>query len=126
MTSPSIPDRVPAGATPEGDGIITGDGRVRVDAFIDFLCPFCRQFELSTGATLLLKGPGGLPTIIGAITASALLVSGRRALKNPAIWIGLFLGIGKAVTANDRLAEGIELPQRLAEKPRRRMRLLHP
>jgi protein-disulfide isomerase len=52
MTDLTTPDRIPAGATPEGDGIITGDGRVRVDAFIDFLCPFCRQFELSTGATL--------------------------------------------------------------------------
>jgi protein-disulfide isomerase len=46
------PDRIPVGATPEGDGIITGDGPVRVDAFIDFLCPFCRQFELSAGPAL--------------------------------------------------------------------------
>jgi protein-disulfide isomerase len=29
-----------------------GHGLVRVDAFIDFLCPFCRQFELSAGPTL--------------------------------------------------------------------------
>src|SRR3984957_1584226 len=52
MTDLTHPDRIPAGATPEGDGIITGNGRVRVDAFIDFLCPFCRQFELSAGPTL--------------------------------------------------------------------------
>lgn len=54
MTSPTVPARVPAGATPEGDGLIVGDGPVRVDAFIDFLCPFCRRFELS--AAPLLSG----------------------------------------------------------------------
>jgi protein-disulfide isomerase len=52
MTSPKIPDRVPAGATPEGDGIVVGAGPVRVDVFVDFLCPFCRQFELAAGPTL--------------------------------------------------------------------------
>ena len=52
MTSPRIPDRVPAGATPEGDGIIVGAGPVRVDIFIDFQCPFCRRFELAAGPTL--------------------------------------------------------------------------
>jgi protein-disulfide isomerase len=52
MTQPAIPSRLPAGATPEGDGIIAGKGLVRVDAYIDFLCPFCRQFELSSGGTL--------------------------------------------------------------------------
>jgi len=58
MTDPTTPNRVPAGATPEGDGIITGDGPVPVDAFIDFLCPFCRRFELSASASLadLIKG----------------------------------------------------------------------
>ena len=52
MTDLIAPDRIPAGATPEGDGVITGDGPVRVDAFIDFLCPFCRQFELSAEPAL--------------------------------------------------------------------------
>jgi protein-disulfide isomerase len=52
MTDLIAPDRIPAGATPEGDGVITGDGPVRVDAFVDFLCPFCRQFELSAGPAL--------------------------------------------------------------------------
>ena len=49
MTHPTIPDRVPAGATPEGDGVVVGPGPVRIDAFIDFLCPFCKRFELSSG-----------------------------------------------------------------------------
>jgi protein-disulfide isomerase len=39
----SIP--VPAGATQSGDGIAVGSGPITVDAYIDFLCPFCRQFE---------------------------------------------------------------------------------
>ena len=52
MTSPNIPDRVPAGATPEGDGIVVGAGPVRIDAFIDFQCPFCRRFELAAGPAL--------------------------------------------------------------------------
>jgi protein-disulfide isomerase len=50
--TPGRPDRIPAGATPEGDGIVIGDGQVRVDAFIDFLCPFCRRFELSSAPAL--------------------------------------------------------------------------
>src|ERR1700728_4337814 len=52
MTELAVPSRLPAGVTAEGDGIVIGDGPVRVDAFIDFLCPYCRQFELSAAATL--------------------------------------------------------------------------
>ncbi len=52
MTHPIAPSHVPAGATPEGDGVLVGDGPVRVDAFIDFQCPFCRLFELNSGPTL--------------------------------------------------------------------------
>ena len=52
MTEQIIPIRVPAGATPEGDGIVVGDGPVRVDAYIDFQCPYCRRFELAAGPTL--------------------------------------------------------------------------
>lgn len=52
MTSPNIPDRVPAGATSEGDGIVVGAGPVRIDAFIDFQCPFCARFELAAGPAL--------------------------------------------------------------------------
>ena len=46
------PVHIPAGATETGDGIAVGDGPVVVDAFIDFLCPFCKQFELTAGPTL--------------------------------------------------------------------------
>ena len=52
MTHPITPGRVPAGATPEADGIVVGEGLVGVDIFIDFLCPYCRRFELSAGPAL--------------------------------------------------------------------------
>jgi protein-disulfide isomerase len=52
MTGPAAPSVVPAGATGEGDGIKVGAGPVRVDLFIDFMCPFCRRFELSAGPAL--------------------------------------------------------------------------
>jgi protein-disulfide isomerase len=52
VSAVQAPARVPAGATPEGDGIVLGDGPVRVDAYIDFLCPFCRQFDERSGPYL--------------------------------------------------------------------------
>ncbi|MFE7853179.1 DsbA family protein [Streptomyces sp. NPDC057403] len=48
----SSPSRVPASASPSGDGIVVGGGPVAVDAFIDFLCPFCKQFEATSGPIL--------------------------------------------------------------------------
>lgn len=57
MSEPKKPDQLPAGATPEGDGIAVGDGPVRVDMYIDFLCPFCQRFELNAaGALAALAG----------------------------------------------------------------------
>jgi protein-disulfide isomerase len=52
MNHPITPSRVPADATPEGDAVVIGEGQVRIDAFIDFLCPFCKRFELSSGPAL--------------------------------------------------------------------------
>jgi protein-disulfide isomerase len=46
------PVPVPRGATPEGDGIVVGTGPVDIEAYIDFQCPFCKQFELMTRPTL--------------------------------------------------------------------------
>jgi protein-disulfide isomerase len=51
-TAARAPAHAPAGATPDADGIVLGEGPVRVDAYIDFLCPFCRQFEERSGPVL--------------------------------------------------------------------------
>jgi protein-disulfide isomerase len=64
MTDPTVPSRLPAGATAEGDGIMIGRGQVRVDAFIDFLCPFCRRFELSAGPALAGLVSGGQISLV--------------------------------------------------------------
>jgi protein-disulfide isomerase len=63
VTHSIVPGRVPAGAAPEGDGILVGAGPVQVDIFIDFLCPFCRRFEQaaeSVLAGLVRDGPARL------------------------------------------------------------------
>jgi protein-disulfide isomerase len=52
MTHPTAPAHLPAGVTSAGDGVVIGAGPVTVDAYIDFLCPFCRQFELASAGTL--------------------------------------------------------------------------
>jgi protein-disulfide isomerase len=52
MTKMARPGHVPASATADGDGIVLGSGPITVDAYIDFLCPYCRAFELKTGETL--------------------------------------------------------------------------
>jgi protein-disulfide isomerase len=48
VTSAKAPDHIPANATVAGDGIVIGHGAVTVDAYIDFLCPYCREFEFSS------------------------------------------------------------------------------
>jgi protein-disulfide isomerase len=42
----------PAGANPEGTGIVVGSGPVDIDIYADFLCPFCKQFEQQAGETI--------------------------------------------------------------------------
>lgn len=42
----------PAGATPDGSGVQVGSGPVTIDVYEDFICPACREFERSAGATL--------------------------------------------------------------------------
>ena len=43
---------VPRGATDDKTGIAVGSGPVDIDAYIDFQCPFCKQFELVSGDTI--------------------------------------------------------------------------
>ena len=64
MTDLTVPSRLPVGVTAEGDGITLGHGPVRVDAFIDFLCPFCRRFELSAGPMLAGLVSGGRISLV--------------------------------------------------------------
>jgi protein-disulfide isomerase len=52
MNAIVAPAQVPAGTTAEGDGIALGSGPVTVDAYIDFLCPYCRMFEEESGPAL--------------------------------------------------------------------------
>ena len=62
--------QVPRGATTRGDGIVVGSGSIPIDIFIDFLCPFCKQFEerssgrldrlVFEGAVSLIYHPLGL------------------------------------------------------------------
>src|SRR3954452_10220212 len=61
---PTAPARVPAHAPPEGDGVVVGGGPVLVDAYIDFQCPFCRAFELSSGNALRAMVAEGLITLV--------------------------------------------------------------
>jgi protein-disulfide isomerase len=49
-TAPAL--QIPRGANADGDGIVVGAGAAVVEAYIDFQCPFCKQFELMAGPTL--------------------------------------------------------------------------
>ncbi|MFC4591483.1 DsbA family protein [Sphaerisporangium corydalis] len=46
------PVHIPAGVTGTEGGIAVGAGPVVVDVYLDFLCPFCKQFELTAGPKL--------------------------------------------------------------------------
>jgi protein-disulfide isomerase len=60
----AAPSRIPAGANDTGDGIVVGTGRVLVDAYIDFQCPFCRMFEEQSGPALWAMAAGGEITLV--------------------------------------------------------------
>jgi len=60
----AAPARVPAHTTPEGDGVVVSTGPIRVDAYIDFQCPFCRAFELSSGEALRAMATEGLIALV--------------------------------------------------------------
>ncbi|MBM0240266.1 thioredoxin domain-containing protein [Micromonospora sp. ATA32] len=42
----------PPGANDAGTGIVSGGGPVTIDLYEDFLCPVCKQFEQTSGATI--------------------------------------------------------------------------
>ncbi|MCW2947749.1 MAG: Protein-disulfide isomerase-like protein [Actinoallomurus sp.] len=64
MPQAPAPERVPAGASAEGDGIVIGAGPITIDVYIDFLCPFCKRFEEVAGPTLDRLVADGLVNII--------------------------------------------------------------
>jgi uncharacterized membrane protein YphA (DoxX/SURF4 family) len=47
QVSATLPGHVPAGATENGSGLAVTAGRVRVDIYLDYLCPECRIVEAS-------------------------------------------------------------------------------
>jgi protein-disulfide isomerase len=63
-TPPPAPARVPAGTNTDRDGVVLGEGPVTVDAFIDFLCPFCRAFEEASGPALNQMVDDGLISLV--------------------------------------------------------------
>lgn len=64
MPHASAPERAPRGAPADGDGVAVGGGPVVVDAYIDFQCPFCKQFEETAGPALEHLVVSGLTTIV--------------------------------------------------------------
>jgi protein-disulfide isomerase len=60
----AAPPRVPAHSTPQGDGVVVSSGPVLVDAYIDFQCPFCRAFEMTSGDALRAMAAEGLITLV--------------------------------------------------------------
>jgi 4-amino-4-deoxy-L-arabinose transferase-like glycosyltransferase len=48
---------------------------------------------LTVAATLLLKGPGGFPPILGALIAPSLLLRNWKWVRRPGVWIGILVGI---------------------------------
>jgi protein-disulfide isomerase len=60
----SPPRNIPAGTNRDADGIVLGSGAVTVDAYIDFLCPFCKQFEAASGPALARMVEDELITLV--------------------------------------------------------------
>jgi protein-disulfide isomerase len=55
---------VPAGTAEDADGIVIGAGPATVDIYIDFLCPFCKQFEQSSAAALDTIAAAGRSSLV--------------------------------------------------------------
>jgi protein-disulfide isomerase len=54
----------PPAATGDSGGIKVGSGPVTIDVYEDFICPACRQFEQTTGATLDRLVADGRATVV--------------------------------------------------------------
>jgi protein-disulfide isomerase len=60
----AAPEYVPTGAAEDVAGIVIGGGPAVVDIYIDFLCPFCRQFEESSRAALEAIAAAGSSSLV--------------------------------------------------------------
>ncbi|MCW2694198.1 MAG: protein-disulfide isomerase-like protein [Mycobacterium sp.] len=58
------PPRAPHHTTPEKDGVPLGSGPIVLDAYIDFQCPYCRAFEMSSGDSLRALADEGVITLV--------------------------------------------------------------
>jgi protein-disulfide isomerase len=67
MATPEViapPNQVPDRARGDGGGIVLGSGPAVVDAYIDFLCPFCRMFEERSGPMIDALVDRGVITLV--------------------------------------------------------------
>jgi protein-disulfide isomerase len=58
------PSRVPAGTTGDKAGLVFSSGAVRVDLYLDYLCPECRNTERALAADLLTLKASGSVTLV--------------------------------------------------------------
>ena len=54
--------------------------------------PWVVGLGVSTGAMLLLKGPGGLPPVLGALVGPSVVLRDWRWVRRPGVWVGLLIG----------------------------------
>ena len=54
--------------------------------------PWVAGLALSASAMLLLKGPGGLPPVVGALVGASVLLRDWRWTRRPGVWVGLAVG----------------------------------
>jgi len=64
LQRPNADAAVPKHATADGTGVTVGTGPVKVELFIDYLCPACRAFETSADSTLKGYVDSGRITIV--------------------------------------------------------------
>jgi 4-amino-4-deoxy-L-arabinose transferase-like glycosyltransferase len=81
------------------DALNTAFAVVSSVCVLELICGFQRWrivwavgLGLSLGATLLLKGPGGLPQVAGAIVGPAIFLRSWKIVRKPSIGIGLLIG----------------------------------
>ncbi len=54
--------------------------------------PWVAGLSAAVAAVLLLKGPGGLPPVLGALVGPSLLLHDWRWARRPGVWVGLVVG----------------------------------